>query len=153
MTKSAAVRTPSALPAAEIAGRLRLSCTRLARHLRREAGLGRTPSQLSALAVIEHHGPLTLGALADFEGVAPPSITKVVSILEDEGLVTRTADPADRRVSYVAATPKGIALNAESRIRRTAWLAGRVRELTTQQQQRLADALDILDELTQRDAS
>ena len=152
MTKAATVAPTKTTPVA-IAARLRLSSTRLARQLRREAGLGRSPSQLSALAVIDHHGPLTLGALAEFEGVAPPSITKVVAILEEDGLVTRSADPGDKRVSYVSTTPKGAALNDESRRRRTAWLAGRIQQLTPVQQQQLADALDVLDLLAQRDAS
>ena len=147
------VKTAPLATAPETAARLRLSSTRLARQLRREAGLGRSPSQLSALAVVEAHGPLTLGALADFEGVAPPSITKVVARLEEDGLVTRTPDPTDRRVSYVAVTPQGAELNAESRRRRTAWLAGRINELSPEDRQRLADALDVLDALTQKDAS
>jgi DNA-binding MarR family transcriptional regulator len=152
MPKAATVASSTELAPAEIAARLRLSSTRLARQLRREAALGRSPSQLSALAVIDAHGPLTLGALAEFEGVAPPSITKVVAILEDDGLVLRTPDPADRRVSFVAVTPKGAALHAESKRRRTAWLTGRVRELTARQRQQLADALDVLDELTKSDS-
>src|SRR5438309_8280661 len=98
--------SPSPLPAsvstAEIAARLRLSATRLARQLRQEAGAGLTPSQLSALAVIANHGPLTLGALADHERVAPPSITKVATKLEAQNLVVRTPDPADRRIAWVA---------------------------------------------------
>jgi len=153
MPKADTVATAPEVAPVAIAARLRLSSTRLARLLRREAGLGRSPSQLSALAVIDHHGPLTLGALAEFEGVAPPSITKVVTILEDDGLVTRSPDPADRRVSYVSTTPKGAALHAESKRRRTAWLAGRIRQLTPAQQQQLAAALDVLDVLTQKDIS
>ena len=151
MPKTATAVSSAELAPAEMAARLRLSSTRLARHLRREAGLGRSPSQLSALAVIDHHGPLTLGALAELEGVAPPSITKVVAILEDDGLVARALDPADRRVSYVTTTAKGAALHEESKRRRTAWLAGRIRRLTPDQRERLAAALDVLDELTQKD--
>ena len=41
-----------------IAGRLRLSATRLARRLRQQADTGLSPSQLSALAVVERHGPV-----------------------------------------------------------------------------------------------
>jgi DNA-binding MarR family transcriptional regulator len=132
---------------AELAASLRLSATRLARRLRQEADAGLTPSQLSALAVIENHGPLTLGALAEHERVAPPSITKVVGKLEADGLVTRTADAGDRRVARVATSEKGAALIAESRRRKTAWLTGRINQLDPAQQQRLADALDVLDEL------
>jgi DNA-binding MarR family transcriptional regulator len=132
----------------EMAARLRLSSTRLHRALRRESGVLLSPSQMSALAAIDTHGPITLGALAEHEGVAPPSITKVIGVLEDDGYVARTPDPNDRRVNYVATTPKGTALVAESRRRKTAWLTGRLRELTADDRQRLHDALDVLEELT-----
>src|SRR6266446_3570880 len=90
---------PAPLATPEIAARLRLSATRLARLLR----------QQSALAVIANHGPLTLGALAEHERVAPPSITKVVTKLEADGLVIRSPDPGDRRVCRVAISPQGTA--------------------------------------------
>ncbi len=133
-----------------MAARLRLSSTRLHRQLRREAGVDLTPSQISALAAIETTGPLTLKALAEHEGVAPPSITKVLAILEADGLVTRTADPDDRRVNYVVVTRKGANLVAESRRRKTAWLTSRIRRLSAAEQAKLADALDVLDQLTQK---
>jgi DNA-binding MarR family transcriptional regulator len=132
----------------EIAGRLRLSATRLARRLRQEAGAGLTPSQLSALAVIDNHGPLTLGSLAEHERVAPPSVTKVVAKLEADGLVVRTCDPGDRRISWVSTSSRGVALVDESRRRKTAWLAGRIGTLDADQQARLDAALDVLDLLT-----
>jgi len=143
--------SPSPVPATvattEIAARLRLSATRLARRLRQESGAGLSPSQQSALAVIANHGPLTLGALAEHERVAPPSITKVVSKLESDGLVIRSPDPGDRRVCRVAISPEGAALLEESRRRKTAWLTARISELDPDRQRRLAAALDVLDEL------
>jgi DNA-binding MarR family transcriptional regulator len=135
----------------EAAARLRLSATRLARRLRKQADAGLTPSQLSALAVIEVHGPITLGSLAEHEGVAPPSITKVVQKLEADGLVGRTVDVADRRITRVSTSPTGAALIAESRRRKTAWLTARIATLDPDQQRRLADALDVLDALTSED--
>jgi DNA-binding MarR family transcriptional regulator len=142
---------PTTLTDAEIAARLRLSATRLARRLRKEAGSGLSPSQGAALAAIHNHGPLTLGALADHERVSPPTITKVVAFLESEGLVVRTPDPADGRVSRVTTTPEGKALVAESRRRKTAWLTTEVSRLPAAEQQRLADALDVLDHLCDQD--
>lgn len=139
-------RSSVAVP--DIASRLRLSATRLARRLRQESSAGLSPSQLSALAVIANHGPMTLGALAEQERVAPPSITKVVSKLESDGLVTRTSCPDDRRVCRVAVSPEGAALLDETRRRKTAWLTARISELDPESQRRLADALDVLDELT-----
>jgi DNA-binding MarR family transcriptional regulator len=135
----------------EIAARLRLSATRLARRLRQESGAGLTPSLLSALAVIDNHGPLTLGAVADHERVAPPSITKVVAKLEAEGLVSRAVDPADRRSSLVRTTGAGRDLLLESRRRKTAWLTARIRELPAEERAHLAGALDVLDHLTNGD--
>jgi len=149
MAAKTSTRPPLADPT-ETAGRLRLSATRLARRLRQEADAGLTPSMLSALAVIDCHGPLTLGALADHERVAPPSITKLVTRLEADGLVVRSSDPDDGRVTRVATSAKGLALVDESRRRKTAWLAGRIATLDADQQRRLADALDILDALTER---
>ena len=133
---------------AEIAASLRLSATRLARRLRQEAHSGLSPSLQSALATIYHHGPLTLGALAEREAVAPPSITKVVAKLEAQQLVQRTPDPTDRRFSHVQTTPEGDAFVAEDRRRRTAWLAAQVADLPEDDKRRLVDALDVLDVLS-----
>lgn len=134
--------------ALEMAARLRLSATRLARRLRQQADSGLTPSQLSALATISKVGPLTLGALADHERVAPPSITRVVAKLEEAGLVTREVDAVDRRVSRVTTTNAGEALLSQSRKRKNAWLAARIRELDAEQQAKLHAALDVLDAMT-----
>lgn len=137
---------------AEVAARLRLSATRLARRLRQEAGTGLTPSQLSALATVHNHGPLTLGALAEREQVAPPSITKVVTKLEADGLLQRTPDPVDRRVSHVRTTAAGAELVDESRRRKTAWLTDRIHELGEGERERLAGALDVLDRLVAQES-
>jgi len=134
--------------AAAIAARLRLSATRLARQLRRESDAALSPSQLSALSAIYRHGPLTLGALAETERVAPPSITKVVAKLEAAGLVTRRPDERDRRVAWVSITRAGDARLARIRQRKTAWLSARLAQLDDEQRRRITDALDALDALT-----
>jgi DNA-binding MarR family transcriptional regulator len=130
-----------------MADRLRLSATRLARRLRQESGTDLTPSQLSALAAIDRHGPLTLGALAEVERVAPPSVTKAVTKLEGEGLVERRTDGADRRVAWVSLTPVGATRLARIRKRRSLWLATRLAALDDMDRRKLAHALDVLDEL------
>ncbi len=137
----------SKLTEAEIAARLRLSATRLARRLRQESATGLSPSQLSVLAVVHNRGPLTLGELADQERVAPPTISKVVAKLEADGLLARQVDPTDKRVTLVQVTKAGAQLHDETRRRKTTWLTARVRELPAEDQARLADALDVLDRL------
>jgi DNA-binding MarR family transcriptional regulator len=140
-------------PADELVGRLRLSTTRLARRLRQESDAGLTPSQLSALAVIDLHGPLTLGALAELEQVAAPSVTRIVDKLEAAGLVVRAASDADRRFVRVQVTEAGHALMVRSRQRRTAWLAARIRRLDPDQRARLFAAIDVLEELAEAERS
>ena len=64
-----------------MAGRLRLSVTRLARTLRHQDAGTLAPTLSAALATVDRAGPLTLGDLAQREHVAPPSITKAVDKL------------------------------------------------------------------------
>src|SRR5881227_1051032 len=91
----------------ELAAKLRLLVARLARQLRQHAAGGLTPSQLSALSTINDLGPLRLGELAVQEGVAPPTVTRVVGVLVDAGLVERKGDPDDARSARVAMTDGG----------------------------------------------
>jgi DNA-binding MarR family transcriptional regulator len=142
-----AVSPPDGTESAEIAARLRLSATRLARILRQQADLGLTPSQITALATVGREGPLTLGALADTEHVTPPSMTKVVERLEGLGLIERRADAGDRRRVLAAVTPAGEAALATARARKDALLSMRIAELDPDERARLAAALDVLDRL------
>jgi DNA-binding MarR family transcriptional regulator len=80
--------------------------------------------------------------------VAPPSVTKVVNILEAQGLVARAAHAQDRRVALVSLTRDGARLLDESRRRKNQWLAERVSRLDADQRARLAAALDVFEALT-----
>jgi DNA-binding MarR family transcriptional regulator len=134
-------------PAPELAGRLRLVVARLARRLRQEADAGVTVSQLSALATLSRSGPVTLGELAAMEGVQPPSMTKIVAALERARLVTREADPDDRRVAWVRLSPQGERLMQRSRSRKNAFLARRLRDLSPAERATLERAAPILERL------
>jgi DNA-binding MarR family transcriptional regulator len=137
---------------AELASRLRVTITPLARQLRQHANDGLTPTRLSAIGTIARRGPITLGDLASRERVSPPMITKVVGSLEEQGLVRRTIDPSDRRVSWVALTPEGESWLEEARARRDAWLAQRLSTLTPEELATLEAALPVLERLVQPEA-
>ena len=81
------------------------------RHLGRETlePLNVTPSQSRALNVLERHGALRAGELAEHLRIAPRSATEVVDDLQERGLVERRPDPGDRRATLVALTPVGAA--------------------------------------------
>jgi DNA-binding MarR family transcriptional regulator len=131
----------------ELAGRLRLSVMRLARRLRQQAPEGITPSQLSVLAVLESHGPMTLGELAGAERVSPPTMTRVASALEESGLVAREADESDRRRSVMRLTGEGRALIRNSRRRKTAYLAARFQNLSAAELETIERASALMDRL------
>ena len=134
-----------------LAAQLRLSVLRLARRLRQldVAAEGVTLSQLSALYVLVAQGPLTLGDLAGAEKVQPPTMTRLVSRMEEDGLVRRLAHPTDGRVVVVDPTPEGTRLVEESRRRRTADLVRRLATLTEAERATLAEAAVLLDRLTE----
>src|ERR687897_325154 len=90
----------------ELAGRLRLANARLFRRLRQQSDTGLSPSQQSALASIEAQGPVTLGDLAVVEQVTPPTVTKVISRLDELGpdAVRRLGDAIDVLEDLAGAT-------------------------------------------------
>ena len=68
---------------------------------------GLTPARLSALSVLVFGGPGTLGRLARAEGVAGPTMTRIVDGLCTLGLAERKAHPDSGRAVIIAATPAG----------------------------------------------
>src|SRR2546421_9100710 len=133
----------------ELASRLRLSVTRLARRLRQQAGSEAevTPSQLAALSSVERLGPITLGDLAAVERVQPPTMTRIVSGLEEGGLVSRHIDEQDRRIARVQTTVAGRKFLERTRNRKDLYLSARIRTLDSEDRAVLARAAVILEKL------
>ncbi len=131
----------------DLASRLRLDISRMARRLRQEAGAGLSPSQTAALATIERHGPLTPSELADRERVQRPTVTRVLARLEEAGLVDRAADPHDRRSSLVSVSDDGRELLAVVRARKDAFLARRIDALEPADREALERAAAIMERM------
>jgi DNA-binding MarR family transcriptional regulator len=145
-------------PPAEVAAHLRLAITRIARRLRQQGfeaeGRGElSPSLAAALASVELHGPLTPSELAARERVKRPTATRIVAKLEQLGLVTRTADPADGRAFLVATTAAGRELLRRLRTRKTAYLARRLAGLDHDELATLERAATILERLLDEERS
>ncbi len=139
---------------AGLASALRISVSRLARRLRAErAAHGLQPelsdTQLGALATLERKGAMTPGELADHEKVQPPSMTRVIAVLEQRGLVMRAAHATDKRQVVLTVSDEGRDVVHQSRRLREAWLARRLRELTPQEKAKLRAAAPILEKLSQ----
>jgi DNA-binding MarR family transcriptional regulator len=140
---------------AALATALRICVSRLARRLRAqrtasgmtEAMLSET--QLAALSALEAHHAMTPGELAEHEKVQPPSMTRVIAVLEERDLVIRSAHPTDRRQVVLTVTEEGRAVVQRVRRRKDAWLARRLAELTAAERATLRAAVPILEKLSQ----
>lgn len=132
----------------EDVARLRISVARIARVLARQnTEDGLTQTQLSVLGTVVRDGPVGLGELAEFEGVNPTMLSRIVGKLDERGLIRRIQDPDDRRAALVAATPEGGRLHQDSRARRTRLLDERLACLHPDRLAELRAALPALDAL------
>lgn len=139
-------------PAPEVAARLRIAMARMVRRLRQKADQGHSPSVMSALALIGRHGPMTLGELADAEGVSRPSMTAIAAKLVDLGLAARSADAADGRVVRVSITPAGKRALEAGRTRKDAYLARRLSRLEPLDVETLDRAAAVLERLLEEES-
>jgi len=127
--------------------RLRVAIARLSRRLRKHDLAGLTPTQLAALATVERAGPLRLGDLAAAERIAPSTLTRLVSVLEDRGYVVRRAVPGDARAWTLIVTSRGHEVLDRIRQENTALLADSLLTLSPDQLAALAAALPALEQL------
>ena len=138
---------------AGLAAELRLSVMRLRRRLANERHPDNELS-LGAMAVLGclyRNGDLTVGELATWERVQPPSMTRTVNCLEEGGYVARRPHDTDGRQVLVAISDRGRETVLADRDRRDAWLAQRLRELTPDERAALRKAAPILDRIAQKD--
>jgi DNA-binding MarR family transcriptional regulator len=132
---------------ADLAARLRLAVGRLSRRIRIDGGESVPPLQLSALVTVEESGPLRLSELARREAVTAPTMSRVLSALDEQGLVVRAADPQDARGVLITLSAEGARRLDEVRTHRTALVARRLARLTDAQRFALAAALPALEAL------
>jgi DNA-binding MarR family transcriptional regulator len=136
-------------PAVVDVTRLRVAIARLSRRLRKHELAGLTPTQLAALSTVERTGPLRLGDLATAEQVAPSTLTRLVSALEERGYVERRAVPGDARAWELVVTARGNEILDRIRQESTVMLADSLLTLSPDQMVALAAALPALEQLAE----
>jgi DNA-binding MarR family transcriptional regulator len=83
------------------------------------AGTGRmvksgiSMTHLHILWLLEHHGDLTMGHLADLVDVSLSNASGLIDRMEERGLVERIRVPDDRRVVLVRVSPEGARMRDE----------------------------------------
>ena len=134
---------------AGLASELRVSVMRLARRLRNERdpenplGVG----AISVLGVLLRHGESTIGQLASHERVQPPSMTRTVNCLVDDGYAVRRPSDTDGRSTLVEISDKGRQILLADRRRRDAWLARQLKDLTPDERELLRDVAPLIERL------
>ncbi|MEP7034332.1 MAG: MarR family transcriptional regulator [Dermatophilaceae bacterium] len=128
---------------AHLANDLRLACMRISRRVRFESTQDVAPHQFSVMARLEDN-TLTPRELAAIECVSPPSMTRTVAGLVERGLVARTDDPLDGRQVFISLTAHGLSLLSETRRRRDAWMATRLKGISADEREVLVKATAIL---------
>jgi DNA-binding MarR family transcriptional regulator len=138
---------------AGLASELRLSVMRLRRRLSSERHPDNSLSMgaMAVLGCLFRNGDLTVGELASHERIQPPSMTRIVNGLEEGGFVVRRAHETDGRQVVVVLSDRGRTTLLADRARRDAWLARRLRELTTDERDTLRRAAPLLERLATTD--
>jgi DNA-binding MarR family transcriptional regulator len=135
--------------ALRIALDLRVAVSRLRRRLMEVTDSDDlTPSQASALRRIGGGVTVTASALAAAERVRPQSMAVTLSALEELGLISRTPDPADGRRQIIEVTGAGQERVEGARYAGAEWLAARVQEeFSEDEQQTILQAIALLERL------
>jgi len=83
--------------------------------LERMGGLALTPTQFAALVKIGDEGMVSQNHLGRLTAMDPATSQGVIRRLESQGLVSRAADPVDRRRTQLCLTEAGMAMVAEAK--------------------------------------
>lgn len=136
-----------------LASELRMSVMRLRRRLaiERDPENELSMNAMAVLGALYRNGEITLGELAAHERVQPPSMTRTVNCLEEDGYVVRRPHETDGRQVLVTLTDKGRTTLLADRARRDEWLATCLRELTADERAVLRSAAPILERLARHD--
>jgi DNA-binding MarR family transcriptional regulator len=135
-----------------LAGEMRTEVSRLAYHLRTPAtGSGITPTRLTALSALTRYPDgLRQGDLAELMNISPPSMTRLVEILEEAGWVERRRDPDDQRCLLIVLSPVGRKTLDTLRDESASQLSEELADLTPDERAALAAAVPVLRKLADR---
>jgi DNA-binding MarR family transcriptional regulator len=106
----------------------------------------------STLSTLDRTGARRLTDLAVIEGVTQPSMSVLVTGLEQAGLAERRPDPADKRVVLVALTPEGHDYIRARRRAGAATFADLIDKLPADQAAALAAAVPAMNRLRELDS-
>ena len=137
-------------PVVELAADLRNVVVRLAYSLRAAAARdGVTPTRLSAMGLLERHGPMRPGDLAARLNITAASMSRLTEALEEGGWLQRAPDPDDKRACLLSLSGHGQAALESLRRRNAEELAASLNDLTESDRKAVARALPVLAQVTE----
>ncbi|KIF69350.1 MarR family transcriptional regulator [Streptomyces sp. AcH 505] len=127
---------------------IRSAVMRLGRRLKHQhVDESLSPTEISVLGTLARCGSATPGELARKEHVQPPSMTRIVALLEAKGLVRLEPHPDDRRQKVVSQTEEAEAMLEQSRRKRNVWLTTLAEGLDEDEWAKLRAAAPVLEKL------
>lgn len=93
-----------------------------------EWGVNFGPTGIALLGLLDRDGELRVGAVAEELQLDPSVISRLVSDLEADNLITRRPDESDRRVALIALTDRGRELIAQLKRLRCEWIREALRD-------------------------
>ena len=106
-----------------------------------------SPERLSLLSILVFAGDRSIGELARAEQVSSPAISRIVTALQEQGLVVRETASDDRRRVRVHATERGRTVIEIARRRRIEVISEMLRHLTEAELRNLERAGAVLTEV------
>lgn len=110
----------------------------------RSAGL--SLAQMNVLMHLHYRGPSEVTNFCEMMQVSPAGASQMIERMVQQGMVQRTEIPGDRRVRLVSLTESGRQVVLDSIAARQAWIEQLVARLSAEEQERIAAALQTLNE-------
>ena len=132
----------------DAADRIHSAAIHLMRRVSRvDTASGVSAARLSALSVLVFLGPKTISELAAIERVRVPTMSKLLTGMEEEKLVRRAQHEGDARAVVVHATVKGRRVLDRARELRLSLLESLLENATAREVAVVREAADIVDRL------
>lgn len=136
----------------DVADKLHSAAIHLLRRLRiQDLASGVGPAKLSALSVLVFSGrALSLAELANAEQVKNPTMSRLITDMEREGLVRTQTSPQDARSIQITATKRGRDLLLAGKKRRVESLAKALRDLDPAELDKLDHEVELLKQVIRK---
>lgn len=138
------------MPPIKTASALRMAVGSLHKVLRRQTSLisSHSMTEMETLSLIARNEAILASELATRTRITTQSMSQILKKFEEQGHITRTNSPDDKRKVHISLTPAGEKLVKQNRYERDAFLQKRIETLLTDKEVALLEkVVPILEKL------